>query len=225
MYDVALAAILVPHGGTVLLVNTGVNWHVEVDGFAFLVLYVLAGYRPLAQAIEQLVHLGVVESIVGVYVGKEVAVAHNVVVDFHLKTAVADTAHVHQLAGEAGGIGKGYSHEHVLGLAVVPVEVDVQALKEYGCEAHVGLDLFFPAQLSVARAAYYPAALAVVLCSTGGADAVVVTHFRVTRSTYAHLELQVAQPVLGRRHESFVGNAPHGTAAQEVGSAVIGTEA
>ena len=220
----ALVAHFVPHGCAVFLVDTGEDRHIEVKAFALLEAEEGTLHRPFVEVVEQLVYFVLIIGVVAAEAEVNVLVANNVVrsLDFH--ASVAHLAHVVHYGAEARGVGQRGAHEHVLSLAVVQVDVDLQLFKEGGADAHIGLDLLFPSEVGVGELCVTPTRSAVVVGSAGEGEVAVVTYGCVTRATHADLEFEVGKPRYGT-HEVFAGNVPRQTAADEDSRAVVLTEA
>ena len=148
---------------------------------------------------------------------------NHVVRSFDFDASVTHFAHIVHYGAETGGVGQGGAHEHVLGLAVVDVHIEFQFFKESRADAHVGLDLLFPAEFGIGKLCIAPTRRAVVVGCAGEGEVAVVAHFGVTRATHADFELEVGEPRRGA-HEIFAGDVPHQTAADEDCRAVVLTE-
>lgn len=143
-----------------------------------------------------------------------------------LETAVHHGADVVPAVAEAVvGVGLRNVHQHVGGLLVVELEVDVQAVPESEVQTEVGGPRGLPAQVFVALRGGGDAGRADIVGSSGDeCEVLVVGNRRVTGRTGRDVDLCVGQPVGGILHETLVAQVPHEADRSEDAPAVRGAE-
>ena len=142
-----------------------------------------------------------------------------------IDTLVLQSTHVAVEGGETSGVGIGNGHQHVLGLAVVVLDVEVDHVEYAARDAHGEELLFLPSEVIVQGLAHVQGGVVAIV----GHGAIrpqpgVVTDSRVTLGTVAHLQGEIVEPVHALQELLFL-HFPHGACCPERTPAVVLAEA
>ena len=221
----------IPHRGAVGRVDAGEDRAIEADGLSLDVCETVVGHLP-AVALQILIpccveELGdsllvVVEDAVEAQV--VVAVLEDVDTDGKVDTGVGQSADVGSEAGETGRVGVRNAEEHVRGLTIVVLKLEVEEVEHAGVEADGEETLLLPGEVVVGRLADHPC-IAFIVGGSGAdeGEVAVVTDGSVTLGTVADLHAEVVEPG-GVLYETLVAGIPLCTERPEGGVAYVGTE-
>ena len=154
----------------------------------------------------------------------ELAVAHEVSIEFHFHTAVAHVTDVGIIAGEAIRAWQAVAREHVVSAAVEHFHLTAQAtLEEREFNTHVEVTVFLPRNVLITQLAWHKCQATVAVLESISRGVEVIADTIITLFTIRRLELEFVHPL--RLEEGFLREDPRTREAPEVAPAVIGMEA